>query len=88
MRIGKVTSIEKDHKQIECAKQGNSVAIKIDPYEGEENVAFGRHFDATSTIYSNLSRHSIDVLKDNFKNDLSKDEWGLVVKLKGILGIN
>ncbi len=34
LRIGKVSSIERDHKQIDCAKAGSSVAIKVEPNEG------------------------------------------------------
>jgi translation initiation factor 5B len=33
-------------------------------------------------LVSKLSRRSIDVLKEFFKDDLSKEDWALVVKLK------
>lgn len=36
---------------------------------------------------SKISRKSIDLLKEHFREDLSKDDWRLVVKLKSILEI-
>jgi translation initiation factor 5B len=33
-------------------------------------------------LVSRISRRSINLLKENFKDDMSKDDWRLVVKLK------
>ena len=63
------------------------MAIRVMPFDGEEGISYGRHFDATYPVYSKLTRKSIDLLKANFKDDLTKEEWGLVVKLKKILGV-
>jgi len=84
--IGRVASIEKDKKDIEVAKQGMSVAIKIDA--NEPNIAFGRHFDLQYPLYSHLTRQSIDALKEMCKDDLSRDQWMLVKRMKGPLGID
>jgi translation initiation factor 5B len=36
---------------------------------------------------SKLTRQSIDALKQYFKDDVSKEDWGLVVKLKKVFNI-
>jgi translation initiation factor 5B len=40
---------------------------------------YGRHFDDSNQIVSILSRDSIDSLKHYFKDDLTKDDWKLVI---------
>ncbi|ETV80280.1 translation initiation factor aIF-2 [Aphanomyces astaci] len=82
--IGRVASIEKDNKNVDTAKKGSNVAVKI---ESDSNVTYGRQFDHTHKLYSHLSRASIDALKENFKDDLGKDDWRLVIKLKPVFGI-
>jgi translation initiation factor 5B len=82
--VGKVVSIERDHKEVETAKKGQSVAVKI---QNESNVMYGRHFDHQQKLYSQLTRQSIDALKENFKDDLSTEDWRLVIKLKKIFDI-
>lgn len=48
---------------------------------------FGRHFDDTNQIASILTRDSIDSLKTFFKDELTKDDWRLVIQLKKMYGI-
>jgi hypothetical protein len=50
-------------------------------------MTYGRQFDHTNALYSKLSRQSIDALKVFFKDDMTKDDWGLVVKLKKVFSI-
>ena len=38
-------------------------------------------------LVSRITRKSIDLLKEHFRDDLSKDDWRLVVKLKSIFEI-
>ena len=64
-------------------KHGN-VAIKI---VNDGSVMYERHFDDSNQIVSQLTRESIDQLKENFRDDLSRDDWITVVKLKKIFGI-
>ncbi len=42
---------------------------------------------AQDDLYSVITRKSINLLKDNFKEDLTKDDWRLVVKLKSVFEI-
>lgn len=86
--LGRVTSIEVNHRHMEQVKRGGpSVAIKIEHASYEPARLFGRHFTESDLLYSKISRQSIDVMKENFRNDLAKEDWALVVKLKKLLNI-
>lgn len=79
------TSIERDHKQIQVCKRGSpSVAVKI---EGTNQPLYGRHLEEDDTLYSAISRKSIDTLKDYFRSDVTRDEWELIKKLKPVFDI-
>lgn len=49
-----ITSIELNHKAIDCAKKGQEVCIKIEPIPGEAPKMYGRHFEATDIIVSKV----------------------------------
>lgn len=85
--IGRIASIENNHKPVDYAKKGSQVAIKIIASNPEEQKMFGRHFDMEDELVSHISRKSIDILKTNYRDELSMDEWKLVVKLKNIFKI-
>lgn len=80
--LGVVTSVEANHKQIETARKGQEVCIKIEPLPGETPKMFGRHFDENDMLVSKISRQSIDACKDYFRDDLLKSDWALMVELK------
>ncbi|ESZ98671.1 putative Eukaryotic translation initiation factor 5B [Sclerotinia borealis F-4128] len=85
--IGRVTSIERDHKQINICKKGQpSVAIKIEM--GSSQPTYGRHLEEKDTLYSLISRQSIDTLKEFYRDDVSNDEWLLIKKLKPLFDIH
>ncbi|KAK3721999.1 eukaryotic translation initiation factor 5B [Vermiconidia calcicola] len=76
--LGRVTSIERDHKQIPICKKGQpSVAIKI---EGANQPMYGRQLEESDTLYSLISRASINTLKEFYRDDVEKDEWTLIAK--------
>lgn len=52
--IGVVTSIEMNHKSVDCAKKGQEICIKIEPIPGESPKMYGRHFEATDIIVSKV----------------------------------
>ncbi|XP_044250388.1 eukaryotic translation initiation factor 5B isoform X1 [Drosophila takahashii] len=85
--IGIVTSIESNHKQIESARKGQEICVKIDPIPGESPKMFGRHFEAEDMLISKISRQSIDACKDYFRDDLIKADWSLMVELKKLFEI-
>ncbi|KAG6504106.1 hypothetical protein ZIOFF_036435 [Zingiber officinale] len=84
--IGRIASIEINHKQVDVAKKGQKVAIKIVGTSPEEQQKmFGRHFEIDDELVSHISRRSIDILKANYRlwldlipDDLTNDEWRLV----------
>uniref|UniRef100_A0A2P2JHH8 Eukaryotic translation initiation factor 5B n=1 Tax=Rhizophora mucronata TaxID=61149 RepID=A0A2P2JHH8_RHIMU len=86
--IGRIASVENNHRSIDIGRKGQKVAIKIVGSNPEEQQKmFGRHFDIEDELVSHISRQSIDVLKANYRDDLSLDEWKLVVKLKNLFKI-
>ncbi|XP_028028443.1 eukaryotic translation initiation factor 5B [Bombyx mandarina] len=87
VELGIVTSIEVNHKQVETARKGQEVCIKIEPIPGESPKMFGRHFDETDMLVSKISRASIDACKDYFRDDLIKTDWQLMVELKKLFQI-
>jgi len=88
LEIGRVISIEKDHKPVEKANRGDLVAIKIDTANSPNpTTTYGRHFDHTNKLYSLISRKTIDSLKEFFKEQMKKEDWLLVIELKRIFNI-
>ncbi|KAF2479417.1 hypothetical protein BDY17DRAFT_256961 [Neohortaea acidophila] len=84
--LGRVTGIERDHKQIPICKRGQpSVAVKI---EGPNQPMYGRQLEEKDMLYSQISRASIDCLKEFYRDEVEKDEWALIAKhLKGLFDI-
>jgi len=80
--LGRVSSIEINHKPVDRATKGQEVCIKIDPIPGDAPKMFGRHFEATDILVSKISRASIDAVKNYFRDELSKADWQLMVELK------
>lgn len=78
-------SIERDHKQLQVCKKGQpSVAVKI---EGPHQPSYGRQLEENDTLYSLISRQSIDTLKEYYRAEVSNDEWNLIKKLKPLFDI-
>lgn len=48
---------------------------------------YGRHLEEKDTLYSMISRQSIDTLKEFYRADVSNEEWALVKKLKGLFDV-
>lgn len=83
--LGRVTSIQLNHKSIPVAKKGSpSVAIKI---EGANQPMYGRHLDEKDVLYSQISRITIDTLKKYYRDEVAKEDWHLLVNLKKVFNI-
>merc|ERR1712000_747053 len=76
--LGRVTSIQKDKKDVDIAKKGMQVAIKIEAKQSDRSYLYGRHFNALDTVYSKISRESIDCIKENFRDAITKDDVQLL----------
>lgn len=85
IKLGRVSSIEREHKQINVCKKGQpAVAVKI---EGSNQPLYGRQLEEKDTLYSLISRESIDTLKEHYRSDVTMDEWLLIKKLKVLFDI-
>lgn len=86
--LGKIESMELNHKAVERAERGDSVAIKLQSTNPEEaSRLYGRHFDHTDQLYSKITRDSINALKAFFRDEMTTPDWSLVIKLKKIYQI-
>ncbi|RYG40485.1 hypothetical protein EON68_04185, partial [archaeon] len=89
LEIGRVASMEQNHVAVDSVAAGSgSVAVKIVQGEGQQLIQYGRHFDQSHTLYSRITRTSIDLLKENFRDEMTKDDWKTVVKMKEMFGID
>lgn len=78
-------SIEHNHKKLKEAKKSTgSVAIALG---GDPSIMAGRHFEKTDHLVSMISRRSIDCLKEHFREEVTKDEWILIMTLKPYFNI-
>lgn len=53
--IGRVASIESNHKNVPEARIGLEVCVRIEPTDGEAPKLFGRHFDHTDPLISKVN---------------------------------
>ena len=88
IEIGRIASLEKNHKPVDKAFKGDAVAMKVNSTTAlESSRMYGRHFDDTDELVSRISRHSINLLKENYRDDLTKEDWQLVLRLKHLFQI-
>merc|ERR1719263_1034886 len=87
LEIGRVAGIERDKKAVEVAKKGQRVCVKINQNTSQTQISYGRHFDHTNSLYSKISRSSIDALKAQFKDDMKQEDWTLIVGMKKLFEI-
>ncbi|KAL6539332.1 hypothetical protein OROHE_011103 [Orobanche hederae] len=81
--IGRIASIKNNCKPVDYAKKGQRVSIKIIGSNDEERQKmYGRHFMEEDDLVSQISRKSLDALKENYGGDVSTEEKRLVLKLK------
>jgi translation initiation factor 5B len=87
--LGRIASMELNHKSVDAARAGQSVAMKIEGTNAaEQSRLYGRHFDHRDQLMSRVSRESINALKSHFVDEMTKDDWRLVIKLKKVFGVS
>ena len=88
--LGKVISLEINHQPVQEVKKGQTaagVAVRLEDPSGQQPI-WGRHVDENDTLYSLVSRRSIDTLKDKaFRDQVAGSDWLLLKKLKVVFGI-
>ncbi len=55
LNIGVISSLELNHKQVETARKGQEVCIKIENVGGDAPKMYGRHFDHEDLLISKVS---------------------------------
>ena len=78
-------SLEFDNNPIPIAKTSQEVCIKIENVS--RKLIYGRHFEGTEKIYSRISRQSIEAVKAHFRDEMTKADWKLMIKLKKVFEI-
>merc|ERR1712013_359464 len=85
--LGICTSLQKNEQDVDVAKKGDEVCVKIENPGGDAPKMYGRHFDENDLLISRISRESIDACKDYFRDELAKSDWALMVELKKLFEI-
>ena len=83
--LGIITSLQKNNEEIIEANEGDDICIRFDNPEG---LQYERHFDFKNKLISKLSRKSIDILKKDYRDKMTKKDWDMVIELKNELNIN
>jgi len=85
LKIGIVTEIQKNKKNVKEARAiDGSISVMI---KNEKHIQAGKQFTEDNQIASLITRNSIDTLKSLFKDEMTKDDWMLVVRLKKVFEI-
>ncbi|KAF0920150.1 hypothetical protein E2562_033452 [Oryza meyeriana var. granulata] len=53
----------------------------------EKTRLYGHHFDESNELISQISRRSIDVLKEYYRDEMNDENWLLIRRLKKLLEI-
>lgn len=77
-----MSSIEINNKTVESARRGQEVCLKIDHVGGDAPKLYGRHFDHEDMLVSRITRESIDAVKEYFRDEMTKQDWQLMIELK------
>ncbi|SCU82160.1 LAFA_0C09472g1_1 [Lachancea sp. 'fantastica'] len=88
--LGRVVSLEINHQAHNEVKKGQTaagVAMRLEDPSGQQPI-WGRHVDEKDTLYSLITRRSLDTLKDPaFRDQVAKSDWLLLRKMKTVFGI-
>jgi translation initiation factor 5B len=82
--LGKINKIKINDKEVDSANEKQEVCISINNIN---KLTFGRQFDETDIIISHLTRDSIDVLKRDYKEQIPKKDWLLIIDHMKLLNI-
>jgi translation initiation factor 5B len=65
IELGRIVSIEKNHKSLEIAQKDSEVCIKIAPITGEMPKMYGRHFDDNDLLISKVCTSNSTIAYEN-----------------------
>jgi translation initiation factor 5B len=67
----------------EKADKGDSVSVEI----RNSKKKAGIHFEQNDLLFSNITRKSLDILKQHFASNLSKSDVKCIIEIKKIFNI-
>ena len=76
-----------NNKDVESATVGDEVCIKIEQNVEQNHIMYGRQFDLKNKLYSRMTRKAIDILKRDYKDELKRQDWELVIRFKKMFSI-
>jgi translation initiation factor 5B len=85
--IGRVIGIQLNSNEVTIGKKGAEVCIKVEN-DQNSNIMYGRQFDHKNPICSAITRASIDIIKNHFRDEATIEDAKLLAKLKTLLSIN
>lgn len=80
--IGTVASIEINNKTIGSAQKNEEVSIKIEPNIGHQKFMYGRHFDDSDELVSEMTYDDLKMLKEKLGEKINQDDINLLGKFK------
>jgi translation initiation factor 5B len=84
--IGKVIGIQNNKVDVNIGKKSSQVCIRVEN-SVNESITYGRHFSDDKLLYSRITRESIDLLKQYYRKECTKEDLLLLVKIKKIFNI-
>ncbi len=98
--LGNVIGIENNRKPVQTAKTGTQVCIKVEYPERVDNPnnysygkyiksapSYGIDFNSNYQVCSLISRETINLIKEHFKDEIKQEDINLLAKLKKIFRI-
>lgn len=88
LEIGTVSLIEVDQQEVSCAKEGQEARITILANEGNLSKVLDIHFDDEDYLISRVTRQSIEVCKEYYRDEFDDTDWHLMGELKKMLHLH
>ena len=84
--LGRIASMELDHREVESAGPGQWIVAKI---EGRFAAPEADHrLDVGDVLFSRITRGSVEALKEHLGDVMSEEDWRLVLKIIRILRVD
>jgi len=85
MVLGQILSIQKNNEDKDIANEMDEVCVRL---SNPNKLTYERQFNHKDDIVSHLTRERIDILKKDYRDEMTKNDWMLVVELKKLLNID
>ncbi len=84
MVLGQILSIQKNNEDKDIANEMDEVCIRL---SNPNKLTYERQFNHKDDIVSHLTRERIDILKKDYRDEMTKNDWIHVIELKKLLNI-